>query len=150
MNIIIDSNIASSVLLEKHKNLFEYLRKKIDDGFCKIVYGGKLRDEYWNSNSIRKLILRYDQSGKACAYNSSKIKTLARVLRKEKTCKSNDEHIISLAIVSGARLLCTKDKDLHSDFKNKKLIDKPRGRIYQHTGHNRTLDYYCELCQSKA
>ena len=36
----------------------------------------------------------------------------------------------ALAKISGARLLYSNDKDLHQDFKDKNLIDNPRGRVY--------------------
>ena len=34
-----------------------------------------------------------------------------------KGLKSNDEHLIALALVGGAKLLFSGDKDLHHDFK---------------------------------
>ena len=51
-------------------------------------------------------------------------------LLQEERCRSNDTHVIALAQISGARLLYSNDKDLHVDFKNKRLIDEPRGKIY--------------------
>lgn len=44
--------------------------------------------------------------------------------------KSNDRHVILLAIASGARLLYSKDKDLHADSGSPNVIDNPRGRVY--------------------
>ena len=46
------------------------------------------------------------------------------------TCRSNDQHVIALAQVSGARLLYSDDGDLHEDFKNNRLINRPRGVVY--------------------
>lgn len=45
-------------------------------------------------------------------------------------CQSDDTHIIALAQISGARLLFSNDKALHQDFKNKELINNPRGKVY--------------------
>ena len=45
-------------------------------------------------------------------------------------CASDDEHVIALARVSGARLLFTNDGDLQADFKNPGIINGPRGVIY--------------------
>jgi hypothetical protein len=53
--------------------------------------------------------------------------------------KSDDPHIIALAKVSGARLLCSKDQNLHTDFGNRVFIDKPRGNIYQNQSHAKLL-----------
>lgn len=44
--------------------------------------------------------------------------------------QSNDIHIIALARVSGARLLFSNDTALHKDFRNKDLIDQPRGKVF--------------------
>ncbi len=54
-------------------------------------------------------------------------------------CVSNDAHVVALAQISGARLLYSNDGDLHQDFGNKTLIDRPRGRIYS-TKENDTFD----------
>ena len=43
---------------------------------------------------------------------------------------SDDPHVLALARVSGARLLYTKDNALIRDFKDKKFIDQPRGKVY--------------------
>ena len=51
-------------------------------------------------------------------------------LNEEGRCHSNDTHVIALAQITGARLLYSNDKDLHEDFKNKRLIDEPRGKVY--------------------
>ena len=44
--------------------------------------------------------------------------------------KSNDHHMLALAIVSGSRLLYSNDKDLQKDFGNIQLLGSPKGRVY--------------------
>ena len=44
--------------------------------------------------------------------------------------KSDDEHVLALALVSGARLLYTNDSALKSDFSNTEIIADPEGNIY--------------------
>ena len=44
--------------------------------------------------------------------------------------RSDDPHVLALARTAGVRLLYTGDRDLMADFKNKELIDRPRGRVY--------------------
>ena len=51
-------------------------------------------------------------------------------MAEQKACGSNDAHVIALALVSGARLLYSNDKDLGNDFGNKKLIKNPQGKVY--------------------
>jgi len=57
-------------------------------------------------------------------------------LYRSSVCISNDHHIISLAQVSGARLLYSNDKRLQHDFKNRVLINNPHGKVYT-TNHGR-------------
>jgi len=45
--------------------------------------------------------------------------------KKRGRCKSNDTHVIALALVTRARLLCSADHALHADFKNPLIISKP-------------------------
>ena len=51
-------------------------------------------------------------------------------LRRDRSCRSDDEHIVALGQVSKARLLYTNDGDLQSDFTDAKLINSPRGKVY--------------------
>lgn len=45
-------------------------------------------------------------------------------------CCSNDQHVIALMRVTGARLLCTGDVRLRKDVQNRALLDNPRGKVY--------------------
>ena len=55
-----------------------------------------------------------------------------RVLKEQGIYRSDDEHVLALAGVSGARLLFTNDPALEKDFKNRRIINsgKGRGRVY--------------------
>lgn len=44
--------------------------------------------------------------------------------------RSNDEHVLALALVSGARLLVAHDRRLRRDFRNPSIISGPRGNVY--------------------
>jgi hypothetical protein len=56
-------------------------------------------------------------------------------------CESDDQHLLALARVAGARTLCTEDKPLMSDFKNASIIAAPRGRIYRDESHVSLLQH---------
>ena len=45
-------------------------------------------------------------------------------------CRSDDEHVLALAITSGARLLYTNDKLLMDDFRNRNIVAGTPGKIY--------------------
>ena len=78
------------------------------------------------SVAYQKLWKAYEQSGRVKQVNSCKVQ--AKTARLEGTLKSNDEHIIALALVSGAKALVSGDGNLHEDFKNKK--NGPGGKVY--------------------
>ncbi|SPE26752.1 hypothetical protein SBA3_1300008 [Candidatus Sulfopaludibacter sp. SbA3] len=59
---------------------------------------------------------------------------------------SNDHHVLALAITSGARTLATLDNELAQDFKNKNIIDNPRGSVYRDQTHARLLRHTPVSC----
>lgn len=73
------------------------------------------------------------QYGAVVVAKRDEIVPVAQQLRRRRDCVSNDAHVIALAQVTGARLLFSNDSALQSDFKNKLLIDQPRGKVYSTT-----------------
>ena len=61
-------------------------------------------------------------------------------------CVSDDPHVIALAQESGARLLCSLDEALHTDFTNPRLINAPRGHVYQNAAHKHLIRLHCKKC----
>ena len=53
--------------------------------------------------------------------------------------RSDDPHVLALARATGARLLHTGDRDLMADFKNKKFLAQPRGKVYSTAANARLL-----------
>lgn len=44
--------------------------------------------------------------------------------------RSDDPHMVALAIESGARLLYSHDQRLQQDFRDPSLVNNPRGKVY--------------------
>ena len=104
-------------------------REWLDSGRSSLVVGGKLYDELthegfraWSATAIKY--------GKLQLVDRAKVDERVTELHSSNACTSDDEHVIALAQLSGARLLFSNDTDLHSDFKCKILINEPRGKIY--------------------
>ena len=55
---------------------------------------------------------------------------------------SDDPHVLALARCADVRLLYTKDRALIADFKNKNIVDKPRGRVYSGSANADSLARY--------
>ena len=110
------------------------IRKWLEKG-GNVVYGvgGKFKEV---PSKAQNLLVAYEQEGKATRYLWNQIQPEMASLPDE--IKSDDEHILALALVSGARLLFSGDKDLHDDFKNPNIIS-PKGRVYQTQEHGHLL-----------
>lgn len=147
MCLIVDANVVNRVFLvaddPDFKDLYASLfatRKPV----AKVIYGGKLIAEYYRSHhDVIKILLQLDQAGRATKVDDSLIDSEHKLIIKMKVCKSNDTHIIALARAEKVRLLCSHDKNLGTDFKNKTLLNNPRGKVYKNTKHNTLLDKFC-------
>ena len=122
---------------------FVPVHRHLMSGRARIVYGGKIRREYLRIEWFRRLLLRLDQQGSARRISDGDVDAATKEVRSLRICASNDCHIIALARVGRVRLLCTDDQRLMKDFKNKKLLDKPRGNIYRNDTHAYLLRKHC-------
>ena len=142
MCAILDANVVHEVFGVKQspagKEFYQWIYSPKETNF--LVVGDKLLGELERaSGEFRERTKQAFQHPLQQAFLTGRIKKIsdgeeskieAREKNLRKECVSNDAHIIALAQVSGARLLCSNDRDLHKDFKNKGLIDGPRGRVY--------------------
>lgn len=143
LKIIIDVNIAPKVFLINNDTDFSDLHNRIfprRKSYILIVLGGKLAKELVKNINISRILKQLDSAGRTCLIKENLIEEDEQILNNLNICKSNDIHILSLARVSLTRLLVTKDTDLIKDFKNKNIIDNPRGKIYSSTNHNHLLE----------
>ena len=109
----------------------------------RLVIGGRLLREYLRDRSVTKALLELDRRGAAKILRDDAVDSETALVEHEGMCASNDPHVIALARVTGARVLCTSDDDLTRDFKNKSLIDGPRGRVYRRRRHVHLLRQAC-------
>lgn len=123
--IIIDANVASEFgpsQTEEAKYIASWLSRH---GF--LATGGK------NLSELAKTVILdfVNELRRAGRVQLSDNKRLEMAERKfTKNIRSNDRHVIVLARVSKARVLYTRDRSLMEDFKNKELINKPRGKCF--------------------
>ena len=109
----------------------------INDGKGVLIVGGLLRTELFGNHRVRDAIQAWAQAGRAVFVPNEEVDQEARDIAGQ--CRSNDAHVVALARVSGARLLCSEDKLLHADFDNRELINNPRGKVYQDSSHAHLL-----------
>ena len=136
MCVVIDACVASLVFGNPTASDFKPVVKWIIKGEGVMVHGGENTRELLRVEGARIAMVEWARTNKAIA-----IPGVDREAKKSlfSECRSNDKYIIALARLSGARTLCSSDRDLHADFRNKELVDEPRGHVYQNCSHSRHL-----------
>ena len=131
MCAIVDANVVSEVfgsnLPPAGEKFFDWLNK----GSGRLVVGGKLLEELeQGSADFRRWGQEAQLAGKMRIVNKSDVDARTDQIQSEVAIRSDDPHVIALAQISRARLLYSNDGNLQQDFKNKSLIDDPRGKVY--------------------
>ncbi|MBU0689175.1 MAG: hypothetical protein KJ850_06500 [Gammaproteobacteria bacterium] len=135
MPTIVDANCCSKTFSSPPNPEFMPIVKAIFSGKVTLACGGRLQREYALIKDARSALVKLEQAGRLILLNKDKVDFLEKELIAKNACVSDDQHVIAIAQLSGARLLCSHDHALHTDFQNKSLVDQPRGKIYQHAGH---------------
>lgn len=138
---IVDNNVRDRFFRQPVDSDLQPLWKWIDDGDGVLVVGGHLLTELFGSSQAADAIQTWEQAGRAVIVDRNEVDDETTRLRDGGDCVSDDEHVIALARVSGARRLCSVDQLLHQDFRNPDLISNPRGRIYQNASHSHLLSH---------
>jgi len=130
MCIIVDTDKIGLLLKEPPSDDTYPILRWLEKGHGTIVYstGGVFSEEL--TKRARRRFREWSWAGWATAISLERFRDDEEDLRGGDALKSGDAHILALARASGARLLYSGDADLIDDFKNKRLIDRPRGRIY--------------------
>ncbi len=131
MCAILDANARDQVFGEGKSKAGKQFLQWLNSPNGRLVTGGQLTQELAKSSQkYQQWAQQAGLAGKLKTENQSQLSQRTVRLKHENLCRSNDWHIIALAQLSGARLLYSSDRDLHADFKNKALVDNPRGKIY--------------------
>jgi len=128
-------------------------RQRVESGKLPLALGGFLKRELSGSQRAREWLSEGERSGYVRLIDDETVNAKAEILEKESSCESNDEHVIALAQVSGARLLYANDDKLEKDFGNKQLIAQPRGVLYPKKrikgGHHKWLHEHRDICKKR-
>ena len=131
MCAIIDANVVAEVFGSSRPPAEAKFFDWLHDGKTILVVGGRLLRELSDaSNNFTRWAQVVQHSKHMRIVDDAKVNDKTKQLLADRSCKSDDEHIIALAQLGGARLLYSNDGDLHQDFDDKSLIDSPRGKVY--------------------
>ena len=138
MCIIVDASVLGKFLSEPPNEDALPIHNWLTRRRGKLVYstGGKFAEEI--VGKARERLLVYVRADMAVE------EPRERELREQEQAlaadiRSDDPHILALARVSGARLLYTEDGDLMTDFKDKRFVDRPRGKVYSRAANESIL-----------
>jgi hypothetical protein len=139
MCLIVDANLAGLVFRSPpDPDFVPVLDWLLERDGCLIV-GGHLGTELALVEKAQRFLIALLRAGRAKRIPDAAVSQEEATVLETGHCESNDAHVIALARVSGARTLCTHDKTLQRDFRNPRLIAKPRGSVYQRRAHARLL-----------
>ena len=133
MCLILDASLFNKFNNPKNADM-ELVRNWHKKKKNKFVYSKttNLMVELKKYNDMVKYFNELSLSGSIKYINKDEVQIVEDTLRNEKDpskkLKSNDAHIIALALVSKVKLLVAADKPLHKDFKS--YVKK--GKIYQY------------------
>lgn len=136
MCIIVDACMAQDVFAAAPSDDGKPIVRWLLKGKGLLIYGGQLKNELVQMSAAARTLVELRRSGRAFdAEADEPARFAAELALCEANCKSNDAHVVALGRVSGARTLATRDSAAMEDFRNKTLIAKPRGKIYQRPEH---------------
>jgi hypothetical protein len=141
MCVIVDTNQCHKALRVPCYADYDPLFSWINDRDGKLVYGGKLAVEMARDSKTMRLLLQWGRAGKAIRFlDKDLVEEEARISNSGEMV-SDDPHNLALAVVSKTRLLCTDDRNLQRDFKNRLLVPMAHCRIYQNSDHQDLLKH---------
>jgi len=141
--LIVDANAAE--FLARSSAITKWLLGT--KGNPRLVAAGRLREELLRVEAVRRFLAVLDRAGRLRHVDAERLEPEEDRLRLGHRCRSNDCHVLALAIVSGARTLATHDHALMHDFRNARIISQPRGSVYRDpTKHARLLRHTPSSC----
>lgn len=131
MCVIVDANVGSDIFGKAPSPAANYFLNRIGEPHTRLVIGGLLLRELAKLSAFKRWYARAARYGRVRPTVSDQdieIRLVNVPGAPEK--RSDDPHILALALASGARLLFTNDRPLQEDFRNPGIINRPRGHIY--------------------
>ena len=130
MCAILDASVVTAVFGGDAPPGAREFRRWIDSGRGRLAVGGLLRRELSSNDLFKSWLQQALLRGRARNVADDEVDREAAALEARESCRSNDEHVVALARLSGARLLYSRDHDLREDFKDARLLKAPRGKVY--------------------
>ena len=139
MCVIVDANLASLVFATPASAEFVSLLNWLFHADGCLVSGGRNKRELTMVACAKRALLNLHRAGRAQLLRDVDVDEEENHVTSTLTLRSDDPHVVALARLSGARTLCTNDRQLCDDFRNVDLVPRPKGRVYRNSGHRHLL-----------
>jgi len=150
--IVIDPGTFPSIFntsISDHTD-FKPVLRWIVDGPGKIIYGGsKYKRELSRIPRYLGFLVELRRAGKVIELQQSLVDQLEQQLLDTMSHPDfDDEHIVSIVVISRSRLVCTRDRRACRFIKESRLYpgDCSRPKIYSRSTHSRLLINGCSGC----
>ena len=140
MCAIVDANVGHEVFGPSQSPAGEFFLRWLNRGERPLVIGGRLLTELGRNAGFVRWLRAAQRAGRARRIPDDLVDAETGTVRSEGRHRSNDEHVLALARVSGARLLFTNDDDLQDDFRDRRIVSGTRGRVYT-TGQSKDVSH---------
>ncbi len=119
----------------------EFLRWLLD-GKLRLVSGGQAQEELRRNTEFRRWAAARPPNLMVLSQRAIDPEKAELDRRKQEynDVRSNDTHVLALALASGARLLYSRDRALRDDFVNGSIILSPWGQLYNEGAKDRLGD----------
>ena len=128
--MIIDNDVRDEVFGDAESAAGSYMLDWLTTGPGRLVVGGKLRRELGDSRAFGTWLRTALRVGRVVDVGDSAVDAESEALERRGVCRSNDFHVLALARKSKARLLFTNDRRLQQDFRDPRIVARPRGIVY--------------------
>ena len=150
MCAIVDANVTFEVFGRKQTEAGTTFRRWLEGDRGTLVVGGRNLDELAHNGNFGRWFREARRStDRVRQVDRASIETQEQRLRRAGGLKSDDEHVLALALASGARLLYTNDRALQDDFANGRIIQRPKGRVYATQGSGSLTSEHRELLDTE-
>ena len=145
MCAIVDNNVASEVFGRNPPAAGKHFRRWLGGRNGRLAVGGRLLEELRGNSDFREWFQQNELSGQLLQVSAEEVDQQERRIKRTGLCASDDEHVLALALVSGARLIYTNDAALIADFKNRGIVANPRGKVYSTVENNEVTSAHRRL-----
>ena len=119
--VIIDANVFGDIDKPEFDVLHSWLHG--GHGFLAFTDHGRYAQELDRNNRMLMLLGAYRQAQRIKHVPANMVREVEYALDASAMI-SNDKHVLALAMVSGATILCSRDERLKIDFLNRELLPK--------------------------